>query len=86
MLNARPAGLTSTALSRPAGSFPVSGPLTVMGAPAVPAVFVATASTYRPGSRLIVVPGWARSIARWSVLNGLAALVPLLVSAPVPAT
>ena len=32
MLNVRPAGLTSTALSRPAGALPVSGPLTVIGA------------------------------------------------------
>src|ERR671917_2086577 len=86
MLNVRPAGLTSTALSRPDGALPVSGPLTVIGAVAVPATLVATASTYRPGRRLIVVPGWATSSAFCSVLNGLPALVPLLVSAPVGAT
>src|SRR3954454_6052516 len=86
MLNARPAGLTSTALSRPERALPVSGPLTVIGAEAMPAALVTTASTYLPGARVIVVPGWARSSAFWIVLNGAAALVPLLVSAPVGAT
>ena len=86
MLNARPAGLYEHRLVAARRALPVSGPLTVIGAVAVPATFVATASTYRPGGRLIVVPGLGHGQRLLQRLERGAALVPLLVSAPVGAT
>jgi hypothetical protein len=61
------------------------GPLIVIGAAAVPAVLVATASWYSPALRVIVVPAVATSRAFCSVLKG-AASVPGLVSRPDGAT
>src|ERR1044072_3370197 len=54
----------------------------VIGLVAVPAVLVTIDSRYTPGARVIVDPAAARSSAFWTVLNGAAALVPGLVSAP----
>ena len=65
---------------------PVSGPLMVIGLAAVPAVLVTIDSGYSPAARVIVDPGAARSSAFWMVLNGAAALVPVLASEPVGET